>query len=216
MKKIIFVALSLWMGVANATTIDINNSHLGFYEDGQQRNPASAGYYVSYGGDEDETRSFFSFDLSNVNETITSATLELFIGASDLGTLTLYDVSTPANTLVNDQGSNYIFDDLGSGLSYGQMEMTNNLTNRAIQIELNSDALSSINLAGGLFSIGASYFSTWNDSLLEAAYLTGDPNFWAENKLILNTEVPLPPALFLFGSGLMGLFGMKKKKSSQR
>ena len=89
------------------------------------------------------SRGFFSFDLSGVSGLVNSATLNLRLGGSlspDLiETIGLFDVSTPVSTLhakgVVDVS---IFDDLGSGNSYGSAEIVvGSAQNSIIQISLN-------------------------------------------------------------------------------
>jgi hypothetical protein len=109
---------------------------------------------------------FFTFDVSQVLGTVTSATLNLqrFIGGSSTGRPTqsysLFDVSTDAATLNNTGNSNpTIFDDLGSGQPYGNFNVTvAGLESEILPFSLNTNAIADLNQAISLhqqfFSIG--------------------------------------------------------------
>lgn len=111
---------------------------------------------------------FFTFDISEVPEPVTSATLNLQreLGASYSGRLTqsysLFDVSTDAATLNNNVGtSSTIFNDLGSGKQYGNFNVTILGDLREIlSFSLNSDGIADLNSAISLneqfFSVGGS------------------------------------------------------------
>jgi len=115
---------------------------------------------------------FFTFDLAALpaGATVQQAdlTLSTFIVSSNSGRTfqpySLWDVSTDPETLSLDQGFNLaIFDDLGSGVNYGdfQVPVNNASPNERVQttmsFQLNASALSDIrNHAGGFFSIGGS------------------------------------------------------------
>lgn len=121
-------------------------------------------------------RDFFTFDLSSLllspTETITSATLELTrFQASTVDpteTLGLFDVSTDAATLNNNQGSNInIYNDLGTGTSYGEfvVDTTTGTPEDILSFTLNAAAIADIqSRAGqsslnGFFSIGGALLS---------------------------------------------------------
>jgi len=121
-------------------------------------------------------RNFFTFDLSSLSlsqtETIQSVTLELTrFNASTVDpteTLGLFGVTTPANILNNNQGTNAnLFNNLVTGTSYGEfvVNTTTGAPEDILSFELNAAAFSDIqNRAGqsGLdrfFSIGGALLS---------------------------------------------------------
>jgi hypothetical protein len=114
----------------------------------------------SFGGE--LFHNFFSFDLRGVDfagQELISATLEL-TSFTHVGSTTqrylLFDVTTPAAILNRNDGINVdIFNDLGSGVSYGAFTVVDNRRSRPIQFPLNDAALDAIVAsAGGYFSIG--------------------------------------------------------------
>jgi hypothetical protein len=119
-------------------------------------------------------RNFFTFDLSSLSptETIESVTLQLTrFNASTVDpteTLGLFDVTTPADRLNNNQGTNAnIFADLGTGTSYGEfvVNTTTGTPEDILSFELNQAAIADIqSRAGqtglnGFFSIGGALLS---------------------------------------------------------
>jgi hypothetical protein len=95
--------------------------------------PSGSSYLTGNYAGIGEFRSFFTFDLSALNGTVTSAVLDLCKG--DYGefgkpapdgseVLGLYSVETDAASLNLGSGINMsIFEDLGSGTSYGEFEI---------------------------------------------------------------------------------------------
>ena len=105
-------------------------------------------------------RNFFTFDLIGLNEVVTSAELRLAQAGTSGGVgsveYTLWDVTTDHTTLNNNVGvSQAIFDDLGSGITYGSVLANLDGTPDPLVINLNAAALELINRrAGEFFSIG--------------------------------------------------------------
>jgi hypothetical protein len=108
----------------------------------------------------DTFNNFFSFDLQNLSssETVLSATLYLnqFGSESPVGEYALFDVSTPFETLNDNSGtSTSIFDDLGSGVSFGNFAINPANDFTYISLNLNANAVAAINNSiGDYFSIG--------------------------------------------------------------
>jgi hypothetical protein len=108
---------------------------------------------------------FFTFNVIGQSPTVTSATLRVVRedGQSDLGaiahTYTTFDVSTDATTLNNNSGTSAaIFNDLGSGITYGSFVITvAGSTSEVLSLSLNANAVADINAAiagGSRFSLG--------------------------------------------------------------
>ena len=195
MKKLLITLLVgiIMDGIVCADVITVNVADSGYYNNGSH-NATDRNYFV--GGSGYEYNNFFVFDLSGI-ENATSATFQLYtFGVYSPGTYTLYDVGTPISSLTaGGTGLTDTYNDLGSGLSYGSVAV--NGGNSLIQITLNSNAISSINSAGGLWAIGGSYDSSGTGAFHTSGSHSG-------NKLIVET-IPEPSTLAflgIFGGGL--------------
>jgi hypothetical protein len=101
-------------------------------------------------------RNFFTFNLSSACQAA-GVTLQL-TRANQTGPLTyvLFDVSTPAATLnANNGTSQTIFDDLGTGTSFGSFPVAEGAADDVLSFPLNAAGVAAFNAArGGFFSIG--------------------------------------------------------------
>jgi hypothetical protein len=111
-------------------------------------------------------RSFWTFDLTTLDlagRSIVSAAVQVQ-GSSALGdateTVQLFDVHTDAAVLnANNGASQAIYDDLGTGTFYGELEVIahqRGIPHGLLWIPLNADARADLSAAaGGFFSVGA-------------------------------------------------------------
>jgi hypothetical protein len=106
---------------------------------------------------------FFTFDLADLNGPVTDAELRISRSGSNdtsggFGSVeyTLWDVSTDYLDLnANDGTSQAIFDDLGSGTSYGSVNVPDDGSPDPLVITLNAAGIQAINRSSGnFFSIG--------------------------------------------------------------
>ena len=171
-------------------------------------------------------RSFFAFDLGGLAGTVVGARIELRryqqVGALNLG---FWDVTASAQDLVGtrqqmiaDAG---IFNDLGSGTSYGSFDVLAGDGDDVLVFNLNAQALNDINARGGsgYFSIGAAVsgegylFAASND---EPGASGGQLN--SAQRLVLtfadSTGVPEPSSLALAAFGLV--LALRKKRMPVR
>jgi hypothetical protein len=117
-----------------------------------------------------EQRNFFVFDLSGLPAPVLEASLALYNPSDppDPGdgyrspdpfeTYTLVEVTTDIATLTGGgSGLTWVFDDLGSGTLFGEVNITAADNGTLVRIPLNHDAVTSLNAAagaGGLWAIG--------------------------------------------------------------
>jgi len=115
-----------------------------------------------------EIRNFFVFDLSGLTEPVVGATLELYCPSDppDAGDgyrspdsferYALWEVVTDVATLTaGGAGLTGIYDDLGGGTPFGQIDMTEADNGTVVSIGLNHNAEASIEAAsGGLWAVG--------------------------------------------------------------
>jgi len=182
-------------------------TNTGWYDIGGNHGAANPDYIVglcgssdSCNGGDDVFNNFFAF---NGQTGVTSATLSVYLpnpGAIYPGlsafycnctslTYQLWDVSTPVATLVADNsGATSIFSDLESGLNFGSVVVTPAEQGTQILITLDAAAIASINAAGA----------------------NGDQ--WAVGGSIYGAQSPEPGTLVMFGSGLLGLAGLARRK----
>jgi hypothetical protein len=142
------------------------------------------------------TNNFFTFDISDISSPVTSAVFNVTraVGVSDSGytyfEYNMFDVITDAETLNSNNGvSQVIYDDLGSGVHYGSFDITvAGDPTEILMLQLNEAFISDINTAilgtDQYFSIGGQ-----------------------------RSIVPIPAAVWLFGSGLIGLIGVARRKA---
>ena len=118
---------------------------------------------IDLGAGLDDHHNFFTFDLAALDATVTDAELRIARGgvndtSGGFGSVeyTLWDVTTDETTLNENNGtSQAIFDDLGSGISYGSILVSDDGSPDPLVIALNQNALDLINRrAGEFFSIG--------------------------------------------------------------
>ena len=192
-----------------AQTIEVLATDSGWYHE-QGRHDANNENYisgqVSLTGDLHH-HNFFVFDLASIDVPIMAAVFRVYtwdVRASDI--YTLYDVSTPIPVLTA-SGSNEVavYNDLGSGTVYGNTSILVDQDNQFIDIALNSDAISSITLANGDWAIGGDFASTIDWAFGSSTLDENTP------RLILEA-IPIPPTVWLFGSGLLGLVGIARRK----
>jgi len=172
-------------------------------------NPVNDKYFTEL----DDFRSFFSFDLSTTSGTVTSATFEVRRYDQFLPvTLGLFDVSTPAATLITTRQSvlsPIIFADLGTGNSYGTFNVNTGASTDILSFALNATALADINstVGQGFFSVGARVLS--GPAIFSASNQepgSSDGQFNSVQRLVLNVQtVPEPNSLVLMFLGLIGL-----------
>ncbi len=157
-----------------------------------------------------ELRSFFTFDLRSMAAPVTGASLTVYSGVFGTDSFTevleLFDVSTEAAILnFNDRVNDAIFEDLGSGNSYGRFRLfraTDSMVD--ITLELNDAALADINAAaGGFFSIGGKIRTISQTGSEYVFGQTGGPNRRPAELTLSVAAVPGPGVMSLTALALL-------------
>ena len=212
------------LNVNSATYIN-NAIDQGWYTSSGSSSGGNTSYFIGEIG-ADIYRNWFAFDLSGINllasESIISASLTVVKGgytgdAQEEWALT--SIESNVSDLINGTGTGLnIFDDLADGSAYGAATLTAaggndslinvNLTGANVFTDIDSSLAS----FDGLFAIGG-YLSTIDSTNKEFLFNgTGGTNFFKSVLTIETTIVPVPAAVWLFSSGLIGLIGMARRK----
>lgn len=171
--------LSLSVATSQAATT-LNTTDSGWYDGTGFHGPGNENYFTGLNGG-DELRSFFTFDLSMIAPTVTSATLRLYNqGGSFAGylspdateTFSLFDVTTSIASLTAGGGGLVgTFADLGTGVSYGTKVVSAADNGTVIEIALNAAAIAAINAsAGSSFALGGALTTIGGVSGTEAVF----------------------------------------------
>lgn len=196
----LILALFCFPLAADAAIITLDATDSGWYDATGEHTAANANYLTGLCGSAcsshpTEHRGFWVFDLSAVTDPITSAVLNLFnpdynsVDASEI--LAIMDVSTPiAQLTAGGTGLTGIFDDLGTGTTYGTATGTDADDNQTIGITLNSFAIQDLNNASGLFGFGG-YLTTLQPSLIQ--FLFGNSSGTSLRQLRLETQDAVNP-----------------------
>lgn len=177
----------------------------GWWTDGSRDNLSSSNFnYLAGINAGSDYRNFFTFDLALLPDNIVVTGAELRVtrfttnSANISETYALYDVSTDPAALNDNAGSNIsIYDDLGTGTSYGTFAIsTTAQTTDIASFNLNGNAIADLNAAGdGYFSIGGAVVTGGN---LFAG--SGNSNTPGVQELVI-TYIPEPTSLALLAVG---------------
>jgi hypothetical protein len=169
------------------------------------------GFYTGAGAN--EYRSFFTFDLSGVSGTVTSAQFNVSLtedgGGPSPVTLNLVEYLGDISTLDSGGAGLAGFAGLASGPLLGSATLNTSDTG-TLSITLNGTALAAIQAAeGGDFAIGGSLIGIPPND-----YIFGDSIGVPLTTLVLTTSAttPEPSSLLLMISGVVGLAGVARRK----
>src|SRR5262245_29463868 len=140
---------------ALATTITISAIDSGTYTSSGFHLATNKNYTTGISGGT-EVRSYFVFNLPSFSEPILSATLELsnppngYTSPDAFEIFQLNDVLTPISLLeATSFGATEVFNDLGSGVTYGTRGVSVTDNGTLVTMTLNASAISAITAAGG-------------------------------------------------------------------
>ncbi len=201
---LVFISVA---NLANAATITLNAVNSGWYMIDGTNNGTATNFFSGYTSGNGYYRNWLGFDLSSVTENIISATLSVASNSSnDSGqTFSWFEIITPYSNLGTQAGTD-IFEDLGTGNMLAQGIHTAGTINL---FTMNALGLSSLNSASSLWAIGG-----LNGSANKAFGYTAGVGSGDHIQLVLETSpVPIPAAVWLFGSGILALFGFSRRKN---
>ncbi|MEW4527898.1 hypothetical protein [Maioricimonas sp. JC845] len=193
----------------------------GWWSSSQTAQDDNANYVVA-----ESYRSFFTFDISLVAGEVEEASLFLTrfsVSGEDAENVGFFDVSTEAATLNNNIGINLgIFDDLGTGSSYGVLTVAGpGLGQRedVLELQLSAAAIADINASrGGFFSIGAKILTDEGDGdfVFGGSTFGGVPPGGVQRLALGGNDVRLLPEpssiqLLLCGLTLSGVGGVLRR-----
>jgi len=159
--------------VSASTSSTLNRTDSGWWNSVGSHTATNDNYLVGQAGGT-QYRDYFVFDMSSVTQTITGATLRLYnpglangdsgngyVGVDPNETYTVFDVSTPLAALqATGSGQIGIFNDLGTGLSFGSATVSPADNGQVVSISLNSAAIAALNAAaGGSIGLGGALTS---------------------------------------------------------
>jgi hypothetical protein len=192
-----------------------NAEYRGLYNESGYHDSSFDGYYSGWDGA--EFRSFFVFNIPALT-VATSATLTLwnpqfsYFSVDPSETYTLWSVETDIDALVaNQENAEGIFDDLGSGVEFGSINITASDDGTYLIINLNEAAIQAINAAAAetdpekrKLAIGGSVTSLTkgNDAevIFDGTYTNpGDSNTGPTAARLTINPVPEPTTAVLLG-----------------
>ena len=229
----IIFTLAILLGYINssfAAIVTITAHDRGFWDDSgwsDRSTSAPYDYHVGITNNMGEQNNYVLFDLQGYSGMeVVSASVSYYqnllgMYVTSPRDLTLYDINTQYSDLSASGSGGWapgqaIFNDLQSGQMLGSQAVYNTYPNwQSINVTLNSAGLADINAnLGSLYGIGG----TCNSCYLSTDYLLGASSLDGQAVLTLELEpisaVPVPAAVWLFGSGLFGLVGVARRKNS--
>jgi hypothetical protein len=201
--KIVLMALVVLFTTARAawadTTTTLDAVASGLYGEvlGHASGNYAAGWYTGTVPDKVEARNYFIFDLSTVSGTIVSAFVRLSTapsgsvryGSNDPSeTYTLFDVSTGLGPLADGSAGTAAFDDIGSGVSYGGVTVSNPL-GATVDVPLNAAGLAYLAANHGQVALGGAITTLAKGNTSE--FLFNSTSAALTRQLVITTSAPI-------------------------
>lgn len=210
MKKIIWLSITL-IAPLPAATITIPSFDRGWVEDnggtGSNQNYLAGALIEG----RQEWRNWFVFDLANVSD-FQSATLRLELPIVDIGSsyrtdtnfeiYQVFQVETSPSSLLQRTGGLEVFDDLGTGINYGTVSVSQSDVGSFIEIPLNASAIRDAAEAQGLFAIGGAITSISPEEDVEDFVFGRTEDFHITQLVVVIPETTTTLSLVLASLGL--------------
>ncbi len=232
-SQFLLVAMSFAFSVGAQATTTLHALGGGWFSNVGAHGEYNTNYAVGGGGDGYTRNNYFLFDTSGVGGPVTSAMLRVYnpdapaspgvpfgyTSADPSETYALFDVSPAFINIVLPGGrvAGYeigspsgqdIFNDLGSGQSYGMYNASLADNGQFVEISLNSASLAAMNANSGLFGIGGAITTldavVNRESLFVSAYL-GFPTSYDVQLVISSVPEPSESLLLIMGLALVGM-----------
>jgi hypothetical protein len=171
-----------------------------------------------YGGN--TVRSYYVFDLSNTTP-LSGVALSIpgngLISPQGFETLTLFDIS-PGNIscLLAANCGVPGYDDAGTGVQYGSLDISSGTGDQVIVFNFAGRDAFNAAAGNGFFAVGAALTSLDGTGDEIVNYQTRGYGPYPQVQLVEATPpVPVPAAVWLFGSGLIALAGVARRRTAQ-
>ncbi|QDU41480.1 PEP-CTERM motif protein [Maioricimonas rarisocia] len=218
-------------GNVQAGMITLSATDSGWYRDDGFHQSTNENYIA--GTEHSIHRNFFTFDLSSVSGTIVGATLRLENpnngyyyfppGPDPSPSYALFDVTTPVATLTAAHSAGpagvAVYDDLGTGASYGSVSVNSSSNGTIVEISLGASAISDLNAAiGADFAIGGALPPSTGFNYIFGS--TSPGAFTKELTLETSSVSPVPEpsslALFSIGTAMTGLGAARRRRREKQ
>lgn len=216
---ILLVLSNLLPQTGHADLITLNTDDRGIYFDDGYHIP----WYTVYGIGRTYSNignHFLLFDLSSITLPVISAELRLvnnhsYDSPDPYETYTIFDVTTSLWNVQNAYGDCVAtFNDLGSGVVYGSVDVPSNNAIVTVSVLLNNDGLAALNARlGGMFIVGGAVTSLDSEGTYEALFSLSNPDTPIDGcTQIVLTTIPEPATGLLISLSAMVLFWQRRKK----
>jgi hypothetical protein len=168
--------VSPWSGPTCGTgTLTVNAGARGFYTSTTWMAPVSGNTTTGFQGADLEERSYFGFQIPNFSGNVDSVTLKLEVARYDSPDASesffVYDVSTPLATVTSNPNPwSAIFNDLGSGTSYGSFVLNASVVGTVKSVILTPAITGVSNARGSTFAVGVAEYTNSNAGGETAAF----------------------------------------------